>query len=390
MSELIQKQDNRATIRWKLLTGASALALTAYVSTTMLVKAEDAAQPQIWIELGGQLSRLDDGQEAFAPAFPDSPSRPLIFSPSQKFEGSPLYSLDEFGAISFQPESSDWVFSAAIRYGRSASHRNVRQQTNPPDFVKYAPNYPSEGPVIAHPGAARFADTNARTSERHLILDFQVGKDVGLGIFGKDGLSVVSAGVRFAQFGSKSNISLKSDPDRHFNYKYISHPSLGYSHFKVETGEPFHSNAASIRATRGFHGVGPSISWNASASLMGTPQDSELTFDWGLNAALLFGRQRAKVHHQATGRYHGPKYAKGSQVVVYNPPPVDVQRTKSVTVPNVGGFAGLSFRYADAKLSFGYRADMFFGAMDGGIDTRKNENRAFYGPFASISVGLGD
>ena len=33
MSELIQKNDNRATIRWKLLTGASALALTAYVSS---------------------------------------------------------------------------------------------------------------------------------------------------------------------------------------------------------------------------------------------------------------------------------------------------------------------------------------------------------------------
>ncbi len=34
MSELINTHDNRATIRWKLLTGASALALTAYVSST--------------------------------------------------------------------------------------------------------------------------------------------------------------------------------------------------------------------------------------------------------------------------------------------------------------------------------------------------------------------
>ena len=42
MSELIQKHDNRATIRWKLLTGASALALTAYVSSTAMAGAEDA------------------------------------------------------------------------------------------------------------------------------------------------------------------------------------------------------------------------------------------------------------------------------------------------------------------------------------------------------------
>ena len=42
MSELIKNNDNRATIRWKLLTGASALALTAYVSSAAVAKAEDA------------------------------------------------------------------------------------------------------------------------------------------------------------------------------------------------------------------------------------------------------------------------------------------------------------------------------------------------------------
>jgi hypothetical protein len=57
-------------------------------------------------------------------------------------------------------------------------------------------------------------------------------------------------------------------------------------------------------------------------------------------------------------------------------------------VPNVGGFAGLSFRYAAAKLSLGYRADFFFGAMDGGIDEGHSEKRDFYGPFATLSIGL--
>jgi hypothetical protein len=58
-------------------------------------------------------------------------------------------------------------------------------------------------------------------------------------------------------------------------------------------------------------------------------------------------------------------------------------------VPNVGGFAGLTFRHADAKVSFGYRADFFFGAMDGGIDTRNTSTVSFHGPFATISIGLG-
>ena len=102
MSELIQKHDNRATIRWKLLTGVSALALTAYVSSGVTARAEDGNQPQIWIELGGTLSRLQDGQETFAPPIMDN--RPSILSPSAKFDKSPLYGIDEFADISFQPE----------------------------------------------------------------------------------------------------------------------------------------------------------------------------------------------------------------------------------------------------------------------------------------------
>jgi hypothetical protein len=58
-------------------------------------------------------------------------------------------------------------------------------------------------------------------------------------------------------------------------------------------------------------------------------------------------------------------------------------------VPNLGAFAGLSFRFAQAKVSVGYRGDFFFGAMDGGLDTRKSYNQEFYGPFATVSIGLG-
>ena len=64
-------------------------------------------------------------------------------------------------------------------------------------------------------------------------------------------------------------------------------------------------------------------------------------------------------------------------------------RAKFATVPNIGGFAGASWRIQNFKVSAGYRADLFFGAMDGGIDAAKKENVGFYGPFASVSVGLG-
>jgi hypothetical protein len=74
--------------------------------------------------------------------------------------------------------------------------------------------------------------------------------------------------------------------------------------------------------------------------------------------------------------------------VTYQPLPVDKTRARTVTVPNVGGFAGLTFRVQNFKVSAGYRADLFFGAMDGGVDTAKKENVGFYGPFVTISVGL--
>jgi len=40
----------------------------------------------------------------------------------------------------------------------------------------------------------------------------------------------------------------------------------------------------------------------------------------------------------------------------------------------VGGFAGLSYNFPNAKVSLGYRADFFFGAIDGGPDAAKKEN----------------
>ena len=66
----------------------------------------------------------------------------------------------------------------------------------------------------------------------------------------------------------------------------------------------------------------------------------------------------------------------------------DHTRSRNVTVPNIGGFAGLSFKYPNAKVSLGYRADFFFGAVDGGIDARKTYDRSFYGPYATVSIGL--
>ena len=167
-----------------------------------------------------------------------------------------------------------------------------------------------------------FAETKVRSSEDHLVLAFQAEKDVGLGLFLRDRSSFVSIGVRFVEFRSQSNISMKSDPD--------------------------------------------------------------------VNAALLFGRQKAKIHHQTTGRFHSSFAPDTALPITYQRSTApDHTRSRDVVVPNVGGFAGFSVRYPSAKVSFGYKADFFFGAVDGGIDVRRTEDVGFHGPYASVSIGLG-
>ncbi len=381
MSELVNNRDNRATIRWKLLTGVSALALT--VSSIGVARADDTDQPQLWIELGGQLSHLDVGEVQFAPRFILATPRPAPETMSPlSMEHPPRFDFGEEGKISFEPGGSNWVLSAAIRYGRSASHQHVHQQS---PYPTQPPILPTPNQVIQWQKAFQFIDTQASHSETHTVLDFQAGKDVGLGMFGAHGSSVLGVGVRFAQFGSKSNVAFKSDPDAHPTFRTFPN---GH---RVLNGAVYDSNSANATAGRSFHGVGPSISWNASAPFAGNPQDGELVLDWGLNAALLFGRQRTKVHHQTTSLYHHGKYnITHPRYTHYRYTPPDQVRSRSVQVPDVGGSVGVSWRVEGFKMSLGYRADFFLGAVDGGVDTRKSENRDFYGPFASVSFGVGD
>jgi len=111
-----------------------------------------------------------------------------------------------------------------------------------------------------------------------------------------------------------------------------------------------------------------------------------LTFDWGVNAALLFGKQRTDTYHQSATIYYTQLYSRSPIAHL----PVNSVRSRNVTVPNVGGVAGVSIRFPNAKISFGYRADVFFNAFDGGWDQRNSQNRLTAGPYASISIGLGE
>jgi hypothetical protein len=393
MSELINIRDNRAAIRWKLLTSASALVLTA--SFMSMARAEDADRPILWIELGGEVSQQMGQGDAYVPAFlSDFPNSPAFQSESPiKAEKPQINTYDKTAQITFQPEDSDWQFVASVQYGRTGRSRlvtdepaaekfhasHLRLKTNPFSIYLYKFSY--------YPSKVDFSTTQARESQSHIIVDFKAGKDVGLGLFGPHDTSAVDLGVRFAQFTSKSSSTIHARPDwqRYHSSGFFSHyryPNTYISNFKTK----WHTFAGYASATRSFHGVGPTISWNDSLPVVGNPDATELTIDWGANAAVLFGRRKVTAEHRELGHYvHGGYYK--SQYYSHATP--IAPRSKMVTVPNLGGFAGISFKFPNAKVSVGYRGDFFFGAMDTGWDQAESKTVGFYGPFATISVGLG-
>jgi iron complex outermembrane receptor protein len=377
---------------------------------------KDSGRPPLWIELGGGLDFLSEPQTSFAPSFLSS-----VTIPAQRkaldVQSPPAYGLDEDAKISWQPEESDWIISASVRFGRANATRHEHQQTknaiipyhNIPFYGGYENGsfYPSRH--------VKLADGQSQQSETHTIMDFTAGKDVGLGMFGLDDPSVISGGVRIAQLASKSSVDLRAEPDVHYTPAAPITTFAQWAAFKYDPALVFHDFAGSEQVSRSFHGVGPTIAWNASSPMLGGDDGGSISFDWGLNAALLFGRQTARGHHQTTAKtYNPPQWGGGNRgdkgydkigyfrnrtnfsshvqdppVSVRNNAPPNFNRVRNVMVPDLGATIGLSYRYQNAKVSFGYRADEFFGAMDGGIDTHKSENRGFNGPYANISIGLG-
>jgi iron complex outermembrane receptor protein len=375
MSELMNVQANRDDFRRRLLTGVSMLALLALAIQPSKVEAadSDADRPTVWIELGGQLESMQGTGQAYAPAFIAAYKTSPVFQPASPSEADkpPRVAIGGESKISFEPAGMNWILSASALYGRSNGDKHVHNQTAATAGMDGGFGTGGVGKGLAD--VNRFADTKAVQNEDHAIVDFRAGKDVGLGMFGNIGKSIVSLGVRFAQYSSGSHVNIDARPD-------LSGNPTKFNHLY------FHDYTASAQSRRSFRGVGPSVSWDASANVVGSRDNGEIALDWGADVAVLFGRQKASTSHNTTAIQHKAKYY--VQPDLYQHAGHDT-RARSVTVPNLDGFAGISFNYAAAKVSFGYRGDIFFGAVDGGWDTAHRENLTFHGPYATLSVGLG-
>jgi hypothetical protein len=382
MSEL-HNTSNAANIRQTLLATVSAFVLIASIPETAL--AADRDRPTIWIEGGWHFESVAGDADPFLPPL-DASTRASGFPSLAAIENELGRTYGAEGSISFHPHGSDWVFTASARYGRSQTTRHlINQKTIIGPQLKQT-TFQSGGLVAVPvtPTFPAYATHNIKNYESHAIADFQVGKDVGIGLFGHGTDTVISFGARYAQMNAKSKGNSFADPVATFEQgEFVFGPIHKYYIRALH-----HASAAVMERTDSLHALGPSLSMKNTTGLLGTVDDGQIALDWGVNAALLFGRQKAKTtHHSSVRDYGGPSGTAVQAVHTYTP--VNRTRSRMVTVPNVGGFAALSFRFPNAKLSAGYRADFFFGAKDSGFETRSTTDVGFHGPYATISIGLG-
>ncbi len=395
MSEMINKNDNRAVIHWKLLTGASALALTAYMTTAGVAGAADADRPIVWIDGGWQFEDVLGKGEPFVPPF-DALGKANGFDSVVGLQNALGFSYGAQAGISFQPKDSNWTFSASVRYGRAHGQRahHTEQHVTGNSYQTYISLVLFHNFHSGHqtPTALLYFDGRASNNEKHAIVDFQAGKDVGLGLLGS---AVISAGVRYLEESNASSMAVHEAPDFNFQYRKWNQTSLK----EQKIGNFYHYSGSTAAREAEFKGIGPSLAWSNATSLAGNDQNGQLLLDWGANAALLFGRQKTRSQRESATHYHYfSKHYSSAGHLHYKPvaktsasyASASGTRSRRVTVPNLGGFAGLTYRIQNFKASFGYRVDCFFNMIDGGTDTRHTVTRSFNGPYASISIGLGD
>jgi len=397
MSELITINNRQTNIRLGLLATTSAIALAACVASAQEAVAAD--RPTVWIEGGWHFDSVAGPNDIVTPpldglttnGFSSTPTASNFYG--QGAGGFPSFTqmeraLDKSqgaeGSISFQPSGSDWVFNISGRYGRAHSKNRLDQRHD----ITGEPGYTKSAILGTRPYTAHHTNYVIQTSdnkESHVILDFQVGKDIGIGLFGGKMESVLSAGVRYAQMSTSSKGHSYAQPDVRF-YGHGGINVLGKYQYVIQPDT--HDSATILQRSSSFQAVGPSLSWNNSTGLAGDVADGQLALDWGANAAVLFGRQKVKVDYSTIAHFNQATVL-ARVTTVTNQNTVNRTESRRVTVPNFGGFAALSYRFTNAKLSAGYRADFFFGALDGGLDTRHSITTGYHGPYAKIAIGLG-
>ncbi|HEX6865979.1 MAG TPA: Lpg1974 family pore-forming outer membrane protein, partial [Caulobacteraceae bacterium] len=359
------------------------------------------------VEIGGQVQRHDAPYAKLKPGwYADEDGQTLFSSATDPL--TPQNRDLDWGdgrdvKVTWRPEGSPWFVSGGIRYAKTnGSTPNIHQDEiagpkvcavpsdyqgglfakllcDPTfDYYGYLPPgyYYNEAAVVS---PRNWSDSKARGKEDHLFVDFQAGRDVGMGLIGA-GRSQLSAGLRYAHLQSTTVTTMGGitnfDLPDGFAAKYANLDDV----------------SAFFDAERDFKGTGPTLTWDAAVPLWENGDMGRVDLDWSLTGGVLFGKQRTDISGEEKfyhfyGKYYGAHV--GSFLDPVTPTPIDIHRSKSATVPLLDLGLGLSYEVQRIKVSTGYRWERYFDAVDGGFAEHQSDDRTIDGPYFKLSVGFG-
>jgi outer membrane receptor protein involved in Fe transport len=364
------------------------------------------------VELGGALLRHDAPNETLGSDWVSSLPQPLALENVQNRD----LDIGDGRSIklTYRPAGSPWSLSASYREGEantdtSRANRAVMERLARCAFPQATPELPlpyydmlcvtsSPGytPSRALIDVPSWSDTEARSHEAQSVTEFMVGYEVpGDGRF----QSTIAGGVRSATldshtFYAANALSNWDIPDGYF-IGFFSPAFLSSNHVRH----------LALDADREFRGFGPVGAWNAALPLWGDERTGRFAVDWTVSGGALFGERETTIVGDDVDEFHHGDLGQNLGVVHSNSPaanlssalpvessevtPIDIRRSKNVTVPVVDLSLGFSYDVGRIKVSTGYRWERYFDVLDVGQDEAKDADRTIDGPYFKIAVGFG-
>ncbi len=242
-----------------MLATVSALALAAI---PLSARAEDAAHPTLWIELGGAFDQISRDATGWVP--PNLPA-PIANAAPRAIRQVAGHRLRFRRGITLQPKGSEWSYTASVRYGhaqRGPKHTHDQSYGELANQAKY---------VLT---TYAFINAKDRTHSTHAIIDFSAGKDIGLGSF--------HGGIHRTFRRARGAVGRRRDG-----------MLTAFSTKANRNSINFTIHEADGLIVRSYTGIGPAASWDSSTPLAGELNDG-FTFDWGANAAVLVGARKRR------------------------------------------------------------------------------------------------
>jgi hypothetical protein len=358
----------RSTIRTVLFAGVSTLALT--VGAAELRAADLAPVPRavlkapppvqagvltIWLE-GAAFWTGGEKQRAFGDVFSTSFATSFCtFGCTTNDFGAfrPGVGWEAAAGFDYRFAGSPWHVSADFRYGRAKS----KSQAFHTAFSTYTSNCPGGDCVDTLVHAQAFA----RQTESHMVADFMIGRDIGLG--GLLGMSQVKFGVRVADLEARLHI----DAQVFASCANGCAGSCGLGNNSTAAA------AVSLDERSRFIGVGP------RAAIEGTvPLGGPWAVDYMGGLAVLFGDRKLDITASGVS-----SFSNAAGLFSFH-----TQISDSKGVFNADASLALAYWFTPrAKLSAGFRFDGYWQALktfdlNGNIT---NVDRFYYGPFVRLT-----